>query len=287
MESDESVKETPLSTAALQNRQVIGRDWAGLKEALVSSLTSGTFLDFQFYPVETRSSTGSPKIRPIYFCSGVGESFVSKLVTCKFLALDLCRRVGDPKPQMPQNSKHGRRYLFNVQTCMAVILRMKIPTRRAPKSPTLRRGGSSVYPRFSTRNLFYSSSVQECPTVASSETEPALLLKSGAAKTQAIFQRQCILLIPRCSWGAIFLYMYTRKIAFATLGSQCAAPSAGGLLGCSQREVNPSQGPERLRTSRSNAVAVETGSPKSIHSPANEVCLTPLRSGAVTDSPFI
>ena len=81
--------------------------------------------------------------------------------------------------------------------------------------------------------------------------------------------------------------MYTRKIAFATLGSQCAAPSAGGRLGCSQGEINPSQGPERLRASRSNAVVVEPCSPKSIDNLANEVCLTLLRSGAVTNSRFI
>ena len=90
MESDESVKETHLPAAAPQNQQAAGGDWNGLKKALASSLTSGTFLDSQFYAVETRSSTGSPKIRPIYFCSRVGGNFVSKLVTCKFLAFVIC-----------------------------------------------------------------------------------------------------------------------------------------------------------------------------------------------------
>ena len=84
MESDESVEETPLPAAAPPNQQVTGGDWDGLKEALTSSLTSGTFLDTQFYAVESRPSTGLPKIRPIYFCSAVGGSFTAKLAACGF-----------------------------------------------------------------------------------------------------------------------------------------------------------------------------------------------------------
>jgi len=85
MESDESVKETPLPAPAPPNQQATGRDWEGLKKALTSSLTSGTFLDSQFYAIESRSSTGSPKIRPVYFCSTVGGSLTSKLAACKSL----------------------------------------------------------------------------------------------------------------------------------------------------------------------------------------------------------
>ena len=85
MESDESVEETLSPTTASSNQHVAGGDWDGLKEALVNSLTSGTFLDCQFYAVQSRSSTGSPRIRPIYFCSTVGGSFTSKLAACKSL----------------------------------------------------------------------------------------------------------------------------------------------------------------------------------------------------------
>ena len=84
MESDESVEEMPLPAVASPNQLVTGRDWDGLKGALTSSLTSGTFLDSQFYAVESRSSADLPKIRPIYFCSAVGGSFASKLATCGF-----------------------------------------------------------------------------------------------------------------------------------------------------------------------------------------------------------
>ena len=93
MESDESVEETLLPVAASSSQQVTGGDWDGLKKALISSLTSGTFLDSQFYAVGLQSSTGLQKIRPIYFCSAVDGSFASKLVACRFT---LGLRLGGP-----------------------------------------------------------------------------------------------------------------------------------------------------------------------------------------------
>ena len=86
MEGDESVEETSSPAAASPFRRVTSEGWNRLKRALTSSLTSGTFLDSQFYAVESRSSTGSPKIRPVYFCSTVGSDFVSKLLACESLA---------------------------------------------------------------------------------------------------------------------------------------------------------------------------------------------------------
>ena len=61
VESDESVEEAPSPTVVPPNQQVVGGDWDGLKKALTSSLISGTFLDSQFYAVESRSQTGSPR----------------------------------------------------------------------------------------------------------------------------------------------------------------------------------------------------------------------------------
>jgi hypothetical protein len=90
MENDGSVGEAPLPKAASPNQQVTGGGWDGLKKALTDSLVSGTFLDSQFYAVESRSSTGLPKIRPIYFCSTVGGSFASKLVACASLTWVVC-----------------------------------------------------------------------------------------------------------------------------------------------------------------------------------------------------
>ena len=83
MESDESVEETPVPAATPFNEEVTGGDWEELTRALTSSLTSGTFIDSQFYAVESRSSTGLPKVRPIYFCSMVGGGLVSTLVARK------------------------------------------------------------------------------------------------------------------------------------------------------------------------------------------------------------
>ena len=86
MENDGSVQESPLLKAASSNQQVISGDWDGLKKALTDSLTSGTFLDSQFCAAESRSSTGLPKFRPIYFCSAVGGSFASRLAACRSIA---------------------------------------------------------------------------------------------------------------------------------------------------------------------------------------------------------
>ena len=85
MESDESVKDTPPPAALSPDQHATAGDSEGLKRALTSSLTSGTFLDCQFYAVESRPSTGLPKIRPVYFCSTVGRGFTSELVKCKSL----------------------------------------------------------------------------------------------------------------------------------------------------------------------------------------------------------
>ena len=92
IESDESVKEAPLPASAPPNEEATREDWEGLKRALTSSLNSGTFLDSQFYAVESRLLVGLPKVRPIYFCSTVGGSFASELGACKSLAQVTSRR---------------------------------------------------------------------------------------------------------------------------------------------------------------------------------------------------
>ena len=86
MEKDEPVEKISLLVTTPCNQQVPSGHWAGLKKALTSSLTSGTFLDSQFYAVESRSSAGLPKIRPVYFCSTISDSFMAKLMACKPLA---------------------------------------------------------------------------------------------------------------------------------------------------------------------------------------------------------
>jgi hypothetical protein len=83
MESDEPVEEPPLPATVAPNKEDVGSHWTALKKALTASLTSGTFLDSQFYAVESRSSAGIPKIRPIYFCSTVNGNLMSRLTACR------------------------------------------------------------------------------------------------------------------------------------------------------------------------------------------------------------
>ena len=86
------------------DQQATNGRWEGLKWVLASSMTSGTFLDSQFYAVESRSSTGLPKIRPVYFCSRVDRNFASRLVARKSLPWVICGWVVDPPSQIPRNS---------------------------------------------------------------------------------------------------------------------------------------------------------------------------------------
>ena len=136
MESDEFVRETPPPAAPSPSQQATDGDWEGLKRALTSSLTSGTFLDCQFYAVESQSLTGLPKIRPVYFCSTVDEGFTSELVTCKSLAYTMRGFAPDSSPQAPRNSEGGEHHL-DVQMGVTATLTTKILTRRVPRSVTL------------------------------------------------------------------------------------------------------------------------------------------------------
>ena len=91
MERGEALKETPSFLTRLFGRQfthpkqdVAHGDWGRLKDALIWSLTSGSFLDSQFYALDSRPRAGAPTIRPMYFCSMVGGTFLPKLVKCMF-----------------------------------------------------------------------------------------------------------------------------------------------------------------------------------------------------------
>ncbi|KAF9793428.1 hypothetical protein BJ322DRAFT_1103822 [Thelephora terrestris] len=151
MESDESVKETPLAVAASVER-VPGEEWAGLRRALISSLSSGTFLDSQFYAVESRSTTSSPKLRPIYFCSRVDKNLMSRLVTCS-------SKLGSQRTSLQGMDGYDS----------------DIDVEKSDQEDSIER-----YPRFKC--------VRESPTPMDFPLDPALLLNHRAAKTwSAIF----------------------------------------------------------------------------------------------------
>jgi len=137
MENDDPFNEKPFPAPAPPNQQAIGGDWEGLKKALTSSLTSGTFLDSQFYAVRSRSSVDLPKVRPVYFCSTVGGGLASKLAARKSLTWIMCGRVADKPFQIRRNSEHGEHHLLCVQMGMIAISTTKILTRRVPRSAIL------------------------------------------------------------------------------------------------------------------------------------------------------
>lgn len=89
METDEAFKETPALPPAPSNQGTTSRDWERLKDALAWSLTSGTFLDSQFYALDSKSGFGVPRIRPIYFCSIFNGTFSAKLLKREFSAFEL------------------------------------------------------------------------------------------------------------------------------------------------------------------------------------------------------
>ena len=95
IEGDEPIGEPPFPATKVSNQKDTGGDWAGLKKALTSSLTSGTFLDSQLYATGSKSSTGLPNIQPIYFCSAVDSDFMTKLTGCRALAWTPNKRGAD------------------------------------------------------------------------------------------------------------------------------------------------------------------------------------------------
>jgi len=186
MESNESVVEPPLPALEPSNEEgATGGYLDGLKRALADSLTSGTFLDSQFYAVDSRSSTGLPKIRPVYYCSAVGGSFTSKLTACEILRARFGATVADSSFYVDSSK------LREWKTPPPVFVDgydsdvddeesdPEVSTERYPCWTWF----VGPLPIHNYVAHFASSSVRENPTRADLPMEPALLFKSGAAKT--------------------------------------------------------------------------------------------------------
>ena len=91
MESIGSFKERTESIKPLKGKTSVpsapssqGAAAGGLKDALTRSLTSGTFLDSQFYALDSKAGSDTPSIRPIHFCSMANSTFMPKLRKCRF-----------------------------------------------------------------------------------------------------------------------------------------------------------------------------------------------------------
>ena len=145
MESNESVEEPPLPSTMRSNKQNTDGNWAGLKKALTNSLTSGTFLDSQFY-VESRSSTGPAKTRQLYFCSSVSSSFTSKLMTCEPFARIVCGLDVDSSSKVPQSSGPGERPLSS-QMGTTATQKTRNLIKKDPRSSTRVFNGPSIRPQ--------------------------------------------------------------------------------------------------------------------------------------------
>ena len=92
MKRDKPFKEKFAQPPALSELDTVG-DWGRLKDALTWSLTSGSFLDSQFYALDSKPPRGTPTIRPLYFCSMAGaRTFSSKLLKCE-LSVSVVGRV--------------------------------------------------------------------------------------------------------------------------------------------------------------------------------------------------
>jgi len=88
MESDAAFKEEPVRSSKPSDQEIAGGDWR-LMDALTRSLTSGTFLDSQFYALDYKLRSGAPRIRPVYFSSMAGGALLPRLLKCKFFTPEL------------------------------------------------------------------------------------------------------------------------------------------------------------------------------------------------------
>ena len=269
MESDYSVAaaEIPLPVATSSNKQTPSRDWAGLKKALISSLTSGTFLDSQFYAVESKSSSGLPKLRPIYFCSMVDDSIVSGLITCKFPAQIIYRRATESSFQVLRSSS-GEKHPLNPQICMTVILRITRPTKDAPRTVTRVRDGSPSRYKLATLSLLHLLQRPGEPQPHRLTFGSGTCVELRSCEDVNIHTAQVYLYSTdlRYSWSAIFLYVYTGQVAFTAIVSQHVTHKG-------QNDYSQGETKDRgeVGAPPPGVIAFKSCSPKSIYSLANKV----------------
>ena len=83
MGKGEELKETPTEPPTSPKQDATGGDWKRLKYVLTWSLTSGSFLDSQFYALDSNPQAGAPTIRPIYFSSLADSTLLPRVVKCK------------------------------------------------------------------------------------------------------------------------------------------------------------------------------------------------------------
>lgn len=174
---------TPAPPSAPPKGHPVGGDWERLKDALTSSLTSGSFLDSQFYALDSRPPTpGAPKIRPIYFCSMAGGTFLSRLVKCELSFQnfwDFAKPLLDSSRIWPS----GKTRLQCVDGYDSEIddedLAMGVPIDSYPRSTWC----VNFIPWSKLWIQIGITSIPEDPLPTYKAPAPALVLKSGTART--------------------------------------------------------------------------------------------------------
>lgn len=66
-------------------------NWGALKNELMKSMSSGTFLNMELYAPESRSPAGQQNLRPLYFCSAIGGEYTAKILSCTFFLVSIVR----------------------------------------------------------------------------------------------------------------------------------------------------------------------------------------------------
>ena len=269
MESDDSVEveEIPLPASPFFSQQPHSDDWAGLKKAIVSSLTSGTFLDSQFYAVESKSCSGLLMLRPIYFCSTVDDSLMPRLIACEFIARMICGQATHLSFQLLRKLR-GEKHSFHPQICMTVILRIVRLAKNAPWTITHVRNGSPIRYKLVALSLLYLLQHPGEPHAHRLAPGSGTCVKLRSCEDVNIHTAQVHLhsADPRYSWSAIFLYMYTGQVAFAAIDSQRITHNG-------QNDDSEGETKDRgeVGAPPPAVIAFKSCSPKSIYSLANKV----------------
>ena len=155
-------------------------------------------------------------------------------------------------------------------------------SRNAPQCATRVRNGSLVLFYFAAVDSFCSSQCPGEPFASKLANRPCTFVELWGGEDvshRRVYTHTRLTL--RYSWSAIFLYVYTGRIAFAPIGSR-NAPSKE-TQGTSEDGQKSSQDRGGPSTTSPGAITVEPCSPKSIYRLANKVRSAPLLGDSETD----
>ena len=191
--------------------------------------------------------------------------------------------VADPSLQVPQNSRGGERSI-SLKRGTTATSKTKNPTGGAPRNFTRVSSCSSIRPKLAIVSSVcpFQHPGKPCEYGLTIGSRTHVELRGGEDVSHHPV-RAYILPIPRYSWSAIFLYVYTGQIKFAAIDSQ-DIPSEEPQNVLSEVEPKPPQDRDGFDAPPPSAIVVDPCSPKSIYKLANKVCLSSPRSDIVTNT---